>query len=37
MQAEDSRDNAMPRPANIVIYTYDCGGENVTITPSMPY
>ena len=37
MPADDSRDDPMLWHANIMTYTYDCEGKNVTITYSMPY
>jgi hypothetical protein len=37
MPADDSRDDPTPRPLNIMTYTYDCEGKNVTITYSVPF
>jgi hypothetical protein len=36
MPADDSRDDFMPRPLNIMTYTYNCEGKDTTVTYSEP-
>jgi hypothetical protein len=37
MSADDAQDRFEPRSLNIMTYTYDCEGKNVTITYSVPF